>query len=208
MQPTQDVLSVGRRPMDVEDYIDVVRRHKGWIIGPTFAALVLAVVVAFLWPDTYISEATIQVLPPQVPERYVPSNVNSEMTQRINVMAATIESRPNLSNLINTHNLYRSQLQRKPLEDVIEEMKRNIRISAVATLQTQGQTRTPISAFKVAFEYSNRQAAQRVTYDLTRGFINENIRTLSSQSAATTDFLEGSVGGRQEAARRTRKQDD
>lgn len=189
MQPTQDVLSVGRRPMDVEDYIDVVRRHKGWIIGPTFAALVLAVVVAFLWPDTYISEATIQVLPPQVPERYVPSNVNSEMTQRINVMAATIESRPNLTNLINTHNLYRSQLQRKPLEDVIEEMKRNIRISAVTTLQTQGQTRTPISAFKVAFEYSNRQAAQKVTYDLTRGFIDENIRTLASQSAATTDFL-------------------
>ncbi len=189
MQPTQDVLSVGRRPMDVEDYIDVVRRHKGWIIGPTFAALVLAVVVAFLWPDTYISEATIQVLPPQVPERYVPSNVNSEMTQRINVMANTIESRSNLTNLINTHNLYRSQLQRKPLEDVIEEMKRNIRISAVTTLQTQGQTRTPISAFKVAFEYSNRQAAQKVTYNLTRGFIDENMRTLASQSAATTDFL-------------------
>jgi polysaccharide chain length determinant protein (PEP-CTERM system associated) len=189
MQPTQDVLSVGRRPMDVEDYIDVVRRHKGWIAGPTFAGLVLAVVAAFLWPDSYISEATIQVLPPQVPERYVPSNVNSEMTQRINVMAATIESRPNLTNLINTHNLYRSQLQRKPLEDVIEEMKRNIRISAVTTLQTQSQARSPISAFKVAFEYSNRQAAQKVTYDLTRGFINENLRTLASQSAATTDFL-------------------
>lgn len=189
MQPTQDVLSVGRRPMDVEDYIDVVRRHKGWIAGPAFASLVVAVVVAFLWPDTYISESTIQVLPPQVPERYVPSNVNSEMTHRINQMAATIESRPNLTNLINTHGLYRSQLQRKPLEDVIEEMKRNIHISPVTTLQTQSQGRTPISAFKVAFAYSNRHAAQKVTYDLARGFIDENIRTLSSQSAATTDFL-------------------
>lgn len=189
MQPTQDVLSVGRRPMDVEDYIDVVRRHKGWIIGPTFAALVVSVVVAFLWPDTYISEATIQVVPPQVPERYVASNVNSEMTNRINQMAQVIMSRSNLTNLINTHNLYSSRLQRKPLEDVIEEMKRDIHISPVTSLQTQQQGRTPISAFKVAFEYSNRQAARKVTYDLTRGFIDENMRTLTSQSAATTDFL-------------------
>lgn len=188
MQPTQDVLSVSRRPMDVEDYIDVVRRHKGWIVGPTFAALVLAVVVAFLWPDTYISESTVQVVPPQVPERYIQSNVNSEMTQRINGMANVIESRSNLTNLINTYNLYRSELQRKPMEDVIEAMKKDIRISSVATLQTQGG-RSPISAFKVAFEYSNRQAAQKVTAELTRGFIDENIRTLANQSAATTDFL-------------------
>lgn len=174
--------------MDVEDYIDVVRRHKGWIVGPTFAALVLAVVVAFLWPDTYISESTVQVVPPQVPERYIPSNVNSEMTQRINTMAAVIESRSNLINLINTYNLYRSELQRKPMEDVVEAMRKDIRISPVATLQTQGG-KSSISAFKVAFEYSNRQAAQRVTTELTRGFIDENIRTLANQSAATTDFL-------------------
>ncbi|HPQ16796.1 MAG TPA: GNVR domain-containing protein [Bryobacteraceae bacterium] len=189
MQPTQDVLSVGRRPMDVEDYIDVVRRHKSWIAGPTFASLVIAVVVAFLWPDTYISESTIQVLPPQVPERYVPSNANSEMTHRINQMAATIQSRPNLANLINTHGLYRSELKRKPLEDVIEEMKRNIHISPVTTIQTPTHGRTAISAFKVSFAFSNRHAAQKVTADLARGFIDENIRTLSSQSAATTDFL-------------------
>ena len=68
--------SVPRRPMDVEDYIDIVRRHKAWILGPTFGALVLSVVVAFLWPDTYVSTAVIRVVPPQVPEAYVPTNVN------------------------------------------------------------------------------------------------------------------------------------
>jgi hypothetical protein len=81
-------------------------------------------------------------------------------------MANSIESRSNLTNLINTYSLYRSQLQRKPLEDVIEEMKKDIHISAVSSLQTQGKS--PISAFKVAYEYSNRQAAQKVAYDLTK----------------------------------------
>jgi len=187
MQPTQDLLNVTRRPLDVEDYIDIVRRHKGWIVGPSFAALVVSVVLAFLWPDSYISEATIQVVPPQVPERYVPSNVNSEMTQRINAMANSIESRANLTNLINTHNLYRGSLARKPLEDVIEDMRKDIHISPVGNLQAQG--RGAISAFKVSYEYSNRYLAQKVTAELARDFIDANIRALASQSAATTDFL-------------------
>jgi hypothetical protein len=173
--------------MDVEDYIDVVRRHKGWIVGPAFAALVLSVVLAFFWPDTYISTATIQVVLPQVPERYIPSNVNSEMTQRINAMLNSIESRANLTNLINTHSLYRSQVARKPLEDVIEDMRKDIHITQAGSLQTQNKG--PISAFQVSFEYSNRYIAQKITAELARNFIDANIRTLASQSAATTDFL-------------------
>lgn len=189
MQPSQDLLSVTRRPLDVEDYIDIVRRHKGWIVGPAFAALVVAVVAAFLWPDTYLSEASVQVVPPQVPERYVASNVNSEMTQRIQLMANNILSRNNLEAIINDFGLYRKELQRKPMEDVYQQMYGAVRVSPVGTLQTGGGGRQQISAFKVTFAYSNRYAAQKVTAKLVSDFILQNIRTLSDQSAATTDFL-------------------
>jgi succinoglycan biosynthesis transport protein ExoP len=157
------------------------------LAGPAFAALVISVVVAFAWPDTYESEATVQVVAPQVPERFVPSNVNSEMSQRINQMAQTVQSRANLINIIQTNNLYRSDLQHKPLEDVIEGMRRDIKISQVENLQQGG--RQPISAFRISFQYSNRMLAQKVTQELVRGFIDENIRALSSQSTATTEFL-------------------
>src|ERR1700730_4881743 len=83
MQP-QDSLTVTRRSLDVDDYIDILRRHKAWIFGPVFAALVASVVVAFLWPDTYLSMGIIRVVPPQVPEAYVPSNLNSDLQGRIN----------------------------------------------------------------------------------------------------------------------------
>ena len=39
----QDTFSVPRRALDVEDYIDIARRHKAWILGPLFAALVVSV---------------------------------------------------------------------------------------------------------------------------------------------------------------------
>jgi polysaccharide chain length determinant protein (PEP-CTERM system associated) len=188
MQPTQDYLSTGRRALDVEDYIDIVRRHKSWIVGPAFAALVLSVVGAFLWPDTYISESSVQVVPPQVPERYVSSNINSEMSQRIQSMAQEIISRPQLTTTITTYDLYRRERESRPMEDVIEKMKRDIGISPVGQLAIQNQ-RMPISAFRVSFKYSDRFKAQKVTQDLVGRFISENTRKLYNQSAATTEFL-------------------
>src|SRR5512147_2086213 len=106
MQPTPESYNVQRRSMDVEDYVDVVRRHRGWIAGPAFAGLVIAVVVAFLWPDTYVSMAVIRVVPPQVPEKYVASNVNIEMGQRFSAMAQSITSRARLTDMVNAHGLY------------------------------------------------------------------------------------------------------
>lgn len=172
----------------MEDYIDVVRRHKGWIIGPAFAALVIAVVGAFFWPDTYVSTAVIRVVPSQVPEKFVPSNVNVEMSQHINSMANAILSRTMLTNIIQSQALYQRELRRKPMEDVIETMRRDIRISNVLDMQSRSG-RGPLSAFSVSFEYDDRYRAQRVARDLVSRFMNENLRTRSNQSRETTQFL-------------------
>jgi polysaccharide chain length determinant protein (PEP-CTERM system associated) len=188
MQATQELLTIPRRALDVEDYIDIVRRHKSWIVGPAFASLVLAVVAAFLWPDTYVSEASVQVVPPQVPERYVASNINTEMSQRINQMAQLVTSRSNLIAVITRNGLYKSDLQRKPMEDVLEDMKKDIKISPVVSMQQQ-TGRTPISAFRLSFEYSNRFLANKVAQDLVKGFIDENTAANSSSSNETTQFL-------------------
>jgi len=188
MQPTQDFLSTPRRTLDVEDYIDVVRRHKGWIVGPAFAALVIGVVGAFLWPDTYVSTAVIRVVPSQVPEKFVPSNVNVEMSQHINSMANAILSRTMLTNIIQSQGLYQRELRRRPMEDVIEIMRRDIRISNVLDIQSRSG-RGPLSAFSISFEYDDRYRVQKVARDLVSRFMNENLRTRSNQSRETTQFL-------------------
>jgi len=187
MQPAspESYGSVPRRPLDVEDYIDIIRRHKAWILGPTFGALVVAVVVAFIWPDTFVSSAIIRVVPPQVPEAYVPTNVNMEMSQRINAMAQTILSRGNLTNIINTFNLYQRERQRKPMEDVVEDMKKDIKISQVSNISGNRN----VSAFTISFQYDNRIMAQKVTADLVSRFMSENTRDRTTQSVLTTQFL-------------------
>ncbi len=185
MQPEKNEFSAARRPLDVEDYIDVARRHKAWILGPAFFGLVLAVVVAFLWPDTYISEAVIRVVPPVVPEKYVQPNVNMAMDQRINSMALEILSKSSLTNIITTYNLYPAERNRLPMEDVVEDMRNEIKVGNVYNLQ-RGRNMT---AFAISFAYNNRYTAQKVTQDLVGRFIDANIRTRANQSVSTTTFL-------------------
>lgn len=186
MLGTNQSFGASRRPLEIDDYIDIIRRHKAWILGPAFAGLVIAVVVAFLWPDTYVSYAVLKVEPQKVPEKYVQSNVNMEMAARIASMAETIRSRPVLINIIQTYNLYPRERKTMPMEDVVEEMRKDIGIGGVMS-QFRGSTR--LSAFQVSFTYENRYIAQKVCSELVSRFIDENIRTRSSQSVATTDFL-------------------
>ena len=186
--------SVPRRALDIEDYIDILRRHKAWILGPAFAALVLAVVVAFLWPDTYISTATIRVVPSQVPEHLVSTNVNSAMSQRINSMYQTISSRGNLTNIVNMYNLYPRDRNRKPMEDIVEQLRKNIKVGSVMPLNQQNPSRQQeIPAFQISFSYENRIVAQKVTADLVSRFITENTRERTTQSVLTTQFLKDQV---------------
>lgn len=190
MQPPTDQYTVARRPPDLEDFIDISRRNKAWIFGPLFLGLVVSVVVAFLWPDTYVSSAVVRVVPALVPERFVPSNVNAELGQLINSMTEQILSRVTLTNLIQTHNLYPSERRRRPMEDVIEQMRKEIRVSGVQSMTRQmGQSMSMVSAFQVSFSYSDRILAQRITADLVSRYIDENIRQRAGQSVVTTQFL-------------------
>ena len=178
--------SVPRRQMDVEDYIDIVRRHRGWIFGPFLFALVASVVGVYLWPDSYISQAVVKIVPQQVPAAMVQSAINQQMSDRINSMAGTILSRTTLTTIINSFNLYPRERSRMPIEDVIELMKKQVQIVPVAS-PAAGSDRIP--AFAVQFSYENRFQAQRVVQDLVSRFIDENIRNRSNATFQTTQFM-------------------
>src|ERR1035437_9332423 len=100
MAAAQNFVSVTRRPPDVEDYIDMLRRYRSWLIGPMFLGLVVAVVVAFMWPDTYVSKAVLRITPQQISDRLVPTIVNMQMQQRLQQMQGDILSRGCLAALI------------------------------------------------------------------------------------------------------------
>ena len=187
MQPLQDPFAIQRRTLDMEDYIDVIRRHRAWMLGPVFAALVISVVVAFLWQDTYVSSAMIRVIPSQVSERMAPQVINAEMSQRVSSMANEILSRTALTNIINSLQLYPRDRKRLPNEDVVEMMRRDIKIGAVGLLAQQQNER--VNAFRISFSYSERIQAQKVCQELVSKFIDANLRTQQTQMTSADDFF-------------------
>lgn len=194
MQP-QDAVTITRRPLDFEDYVDIVRRHRSWIFGPTLAFVVIAVVVAYLWPDTYVSTATIRVIPPQVPQSLVQSNLTMSMSSRITSMEQVILSRATLTNIITTFGLYKKELASMPMDDVVERMRtKDIRIFQPQDIQQRETEQGGMAtAFNVSFSYDNRFQAQKVTNELVSRFITENLRNRTDESAGTTQFLDSEM---------------
>ena len=183
MQPTEGY-TVPRRTLDVEDYIDILRRHKGWIFGPFLFTLVASVVGGYTWPDTYVSSGIIKVERQQVPENLVQSTITQDMIDRINSMQESVESRGKLTEIITTYNLYLKERARLPLDDVIETMRNKIAIEPLG----QGAGRN-VPAFRVSFQYPDRHLAQKVVQELMGRFMDENFRNQSNQTFQTTDFL-------------------
>ena len=190
MSAAQNFLTVSRRPPDVEDYIDMLRRYRSWLIGPMFAGLVVSVVVAFLWPDTYVSSAVMRITPPTISDRLVPTVVNMQMAQRLQQMQQEILSRGSLGELILRPSLalYPKERAKLPLEDVISDMRSKAIKIQMVDVTAPGQAKVT-SAFTISFSYTDRFKAQAVVRELVSKFMEENNRVLRQQTDTTSNFI-------------------
>ncbi len=137
-----------------------IRNWKSWKIlaaSAVFGAAVMASLFAAI-PNSYVSSAVLKV---------GSEGSRQDTVDAIQRIAMNVESRVGLVKLITTYNLYRSERSRKPLEDVIEEMKKRITITPAGPDAT---------AFAIGFTYKDPRAAQQVTRGLVSGFIDENAR--------------------------------
>jgi hypothetical protein len=104
-------------------------------------AAVLAIAISFLIADRFISSSVVKADGP------ISSDTVEQVLNRKSL--AEIIMRPDLD-------LYRSKRQTHPIEDVVQEMRRNIRVAAV---------NSP-SIASVSFQYPDRYKAQQVTREL------------------------------------------
>ncbi len=173
----------------------MLRRYRSWILGPAFAGLVVSVVVAFLWQDTFVSTAVMRITPPQVPERLVPSVASSsaQMQERLQQMETDILSNGSLEEIIQKPalDLYRPQRARMPLLDIVQDMKnKHIQITPVADpTGTSLAASRYASAFQIRFSYTDRYKAQQVVRELVTKFTEQNVTMQRNQASTTTSFL-------------------
>jgi polysaccharide biosynthesis transport protein len=188
MQPIEGYAQP-RRALDIEDYIDILRRHKGWIFGPFLLVLVASVVGVYLWPDSYESRAVVSIRPPQISANLIKGGVTIDIVDRINQLSQQVLSRSELSNMIRNMNLYPRERNSMPNEDVLELMKSKIKISAAPAI-VGGRS---VPAFEIAFTYANRFDATKVVNNLVSRFLDENIKNRDRTTYQNEDFVKSQV---------------
>jgi capsular polysaccharide biosynthesis protein len=135
----------------------------------------------------YVSSAVISVTPQADPVRPTPPEVLHERAAAHMVeMGNGILSRWSLATIINDPGLqlYREQLRRRPLEDVIEEMRGNIHIQAS---QSADGGMAPI-VISISFSYPDQVKAQATVRALAGRFIEENSNVNRERTAAYRGF--------------------
>jgi len=165
-----------------------------WSFGKLAVALGLAGVLlagglSFLIPNVYTSKATMQITPAAISGSMVQATISTSLNERVMQMQQNILSRTSLAGMINNPRLmlYSDELREKPLEDVIDEMRRDVSINIVALPGALGRR---ASAFEISFSYPDRYKAQQTVQAIMEAFDAENIQPHTPEAPGTLVVLD------------------
>ena len=170
----------------LDDALRIAWRRKWWVLVPLLIFSIGTPLVARLIPDRYRSEAVILIVPQRVPESYVRSTVTTLIADRVRTISQQIMSRARLEGIIQDFDLYPEQRRTGIMEDVVETMRRNIRVD----IPRSSGRRDASSSFQVSFTSTDPRTAMRVTDRLAYLFIDENLRDREVLAEGTDQFLE------------------
>src|SRR5262245_55536628 len=112
----------------LEDVFAGAYRQKWVVLIPFLLLGVTTAVVTKFMPSRYRSEAVILVVPQRVPESYGQSTVTAGISDRLQTISQQILSRTALERVIEEFKLYPVARKTEIMEDVIESMRKNIKI--------------------------------------------------------------------------------
>lgn len=179
-------------PKSLGEYLDMLRRRRWQIAVPAGLLLVVSVLVAFVYPPSYRSTATILIEEQEVPVDLVRSTVTSYADQRIQSIKQQIMSRTNLWKIVEQYGLYTRLRERTSTEEVLQRMVDDIEvkvINAEVVDRRTGQQTNATIAFTLSYDGETPALTQKVANELTSLFLAENLKTRQRHAQETTAFL-------------------
>ena len=193
MAQTQVSIQASERTMSLKDYLAAFHRRRKLIFLTGLSLLTLSLTVAFLWPPTYKSTATILIEEQEIPSDLVRSTITSYADQRIETIKQQVMSRTTLWKVVEQFNLYQEQRKSSPAEEVVKSFIKDIEVEVISAdvvdKRTQHATKATI-AFTVTYQNRSPELAQKVANELTSLFLGENLKSRERQAQEATSFLQ------------------
>src|SRR6267142_1100021 len=177
------------RGLSLATVLETVRRRRLLALLPLLLVLAAMVSLAFFLPSLWTARATVLVNAQQVPEAYVRSSVSGDLEARLLTLTHQILDGPRLAKIIEQYNLYPALRRSRPAADVVERMRRDIRVEIPEDRERRNREARSL-VFTVAYTATDRQVAADVTNTLAALFDEENRRSSEQQAVGTSEFLE------------------
>lgn len=193
MAQTHTSIISSERAMGLKDYLAAFHRRRKLILLIALAVFAVSLTLAFLWPPTFKSTATILIEEQEIPSDLVRSTITSYADQRIETIKQQVMSRTTLWKVVEQFNLYQDERKNSPAEEIVKRFVKDIEVEVISAdvvdKRTQHATKATI-AFTVAYQNRSPELAQKVANELTSLFLGENLKSRERQAQEATSFLQ------------------
>jgi succinoglycan biosynthesis transport protein ExoP len=174
--------------LELSDYLEILRRRKWVVLISLVVGLVAAGAVFMVMPKVYRSNTLVLIESQKVPADYIKPVVVNSIEERLITIQQQILSRTLLQKVIEEFELYKDELKRTSIEDIIELMRKDIKVTTV-----DDSAHRNIQAFTVSYDGENPLTVMQVTNKLASMFIEENLKVREQLVEGTSEFLENEL---------------
>jgi len=182
---------LGHRQLNLDDYLEILRRRWWVILIPALVGCVGAYLFSRTLANQYTSRTLVLVEEQAVPDTYVKSVVTGDIGQRLGTMQEQILSRTRLQPIIEKFGLFGNDKGRVAMEDLVDRLRKDISITPIQSLVSTKEGELP--GFAIGFTANDPRLAQQVCAEITSMFIEENLHLREQRAEGTTDFLKTEV---------------
>ena len=180
------------RGLSLATVIATVRRRRWLALIPLLLVLAAAASLALSLPTVWTARATMLINGQQIPEAYVRSSTAGDAEAKLLTLTHQILDGPRLSKIVEQFNLYPAMRRTRPPADVVERMRRDIRVEIPEDRERRNREARWL-VFTVAYTATDQEVAVDVANTLAALFDEENRRASEQQAVGTSEFLENQL---------------
>ena len=169
--------------------LEIARRRRVLALLPFLFVLTAAASLAVFLPSVWTAKTLVLVNRQQIPERLVAPTVQTDIEARLLTLSQDVLTPDRLLKIAQDYGLYRNLRHTQPAEEVVEQMRRDIRLELVEDKERRPREQRS-ALFNIAYRAPDPQVAVGVTNTLASLYIQENGRLREKQAAGTTAFLD------------------
>jgi polysaccharide chain length determinant protein (PEP-CTERM system associated) len=180
-----------QRELTLPDYVSMIRRRWALILSLAIVGTAVGVLALLVVPKRFTSQTLVLVQQPSVPSDLVKPVISDNSNQRLASMQQQILSRSGLEPLIRQFGLYKEDVNRVPMDILVERLRNAITISPIqAMAETRAQN---LPGFTIAVVYRDPGTAQQICAKITSMFVEQHVQERQDLGDQTTQFLSGQL---------------